>query len=293
MSVTSLQTKQGVILLQSSDASIGIATSGNNINLIASKTGSQGGVTSLNTLTGACLLTSLGNTIGITEAIPFPGGHTINLEAIGGGGGAGVGTINLQAPINGNMSVTGAGSVSVSAGITSNQIVITGTDVSGVPSVQQNSGTIITGAVQLASGTNITMSDNGVGAITINAVGDGAGIETINGVSPNGAGNFTVQGGSGIFIDNSQPANGIQIDNTGVTGISNVGGGTTLTGVVNIFGKTAISTSISGNDINIDNDGVVGIIVNAGGVSPPPPLVGNIGLNLKYLSFGKKSFRTL
>jgi hypothetical protein len=277
MSVTSLQTKQGVILLQSSDASIGIATTGNNINLIANKTGSQGGVTSLNTLTGACLLTSLGNTIGITEATPFPGGHTINLEAIGGGGGAGVGTINLQGPINGNMSIIGSGSVSVGAGA-SNQIVITGTDTAGVPSVQQNSGIIITGAVQLVSGTNITMNDSGPGAITINASGDGAGIETINGVSPN-IGEFGINAGSGISVVNQ--TNAIQIQNSGVLAISDINNGIQLTGVVNIVGKTGIGTSIggtSGQDINIDNEGVLGIIPNANDPGHPPPLVGNIGL---------------
>lgn len=85
-SVTSLNMRSGVVNLQSSDSSIGIVLSGDNdINIIASKEGTQGGVTSLNSLTGSNFITSTGGSIVVTTPVGFPSGHAINIETVRGG----------------------------------------------------------------------------------------------------------------------------------------------------------------------------------------------------------------
>ena len=286
--VTTLNTLQGNINLQSSSGSINITSLlAGNINLEASHVGSQGGVLNLGIypppaggeepLTGQLLLSSSGGSVVITYPDGgYPNGHKINLEATAGGV-VGVNTINnVAADATHNLTLTAGANITIAPSQGTNSIPISATDTVGVASLQQNSGALITGAVQLISGSNITMSNTGAGAITINAVVDGAGIETINNVSPS-TGEFGITSGSGISIT-TPVANGIEINNTGVVGISDVGGGAELTGVVNIVGKTGITSSISGQDINIDNDGVLSITINAAALSPPPPLSGAIGL---------------
>jgi hypothetical protein len=248
MSVASLNSLQGNVVLQSTAGTISINNTGaGNINLEASHAGSQGGVLNLGVLpapggqqplTGQLLLQSSGGSVVFTypDGGYAQGGHKINVEAVAGGV-VGVNTINnVASDALHNFTLTAGANVTIASG--TNAVTISSTDTVGVASLGQNAGTAFTGAVQLVNGANITMSDNGAGAITIAST-----------------------------------------DTVGVATISNVAGGTLISGAVNIVPKNSgIATSVLGQDLQIENIGVLGIIPNANGLPQPLPLVGNIGL---------------
>ena len=304
--VTSLNTRSGVVNLQSSDASIGIVVSGvNDINLIASKQGSQGGVTSLNTLTGANFITSTGGSIVITTPVGYPSGHNVNIEAVQGGvvgvntintlpsdavhnfsivgSGAisvapdglngivisaddGVLTVNGQLPVSGDILISSGGAgILVQPGVAPNDIVIVN---DGVLSVGANVDTPSAGAVRLLDGAGISLIQVG-GDITVAYTGSVAdAIETINTIVPV-ATNFEIIGGTDIQV--VAGVGGITLNYTGAAdGVLTINSQTPdVAGDFVITNGTGISIGNGGalppNYISIINEGILSVETPSGG----------------------------
>ena len=291
--VTSLNTRSGVVNLQSSDASIGIVVSGvNDINLIASKQGSQGGVTSLNTLTGANFITSTGGSIVITTPVGYPSGHNVNIEAVQGGvvgvntintlpsdavhnfsivgSGAisvapdglngivisaddGVLTVNGQLPVSGDILISSGGAgILVQPGVAPNDIVIVN---DGVLSVGANVDTPSAGAVRLLDGAGISLIQVG-GDITVAYTGSVAdAIETINTIIPV-ANNFEIIGGTDISV--VAGVGGITLNYTGAAdGVLTVNALLPVAGDIQIAAGAGLSVASAGNTVTLAYTGSV------------------------------------
>jgi len=291
MSVTSLNSQTGNVNLQSVAGTISINTTGaGNINLEASHTGSQGGVLNLGVLpapagqqplTGQLSLQSSGGSIVFTYPDGgYPSGQKINVEAVAGGV-VGVNTINnVVSDATHNFTLTAGANVQIASG--TNSLTISATDTVGVASLQQNAGTLFTGAVRLVNGTNITMADSGAGQITISST-DTVGVASIQ-PNPNLAPPGTLIQGAVALIAGSNISlvgNGqnITINASGDgAGIETINGIQPVAGNFGVIAGSGIDVITQANAIEIENNGVLGIIVNANSVPTPPALVANIGL---------------
>lgn len=250
-SVTALNGQTGSVILYSPDNSLGISlTGGDTINLIVDKTGSQGGVTSLQALIGPLTFTSAGHSVVITTPTLYPSGTTINLETSSTGL-VGITTINGESsdPASHNFSISGSGNLAVATG--GYGLVISDTSPAAVETI--NNLQPIANNIEIYGGVDISVTNAG-NSITIDYTGGagGAGIETINGISPAVGGAFTINpvgvvtvtataGGGGIDI--TVPAgNGFVLDSANT--ITYVGANTSsVTAPCSVF--------VSGTEPNI------------------------------------------
>jgi len=247
-SVTSLNLRQGVVNLSSSDSSIGITQSGvNDINLIASKQGSLGGVLSLNTITGATTLQSSGQSLVFTYPNgQYPSGHVINIEAVQGGV-VGINTINsIQSDGTHNFAITGSNGISIDA-------ITNGINIQGANSVTEMNGLFPSaGTIDIAVGSGLSVSNSG-NTITLAYTGSVASaVETVNGLAPLNN-DIEIAVGAGLSVVNSGHTVTLAYTGSVANAVETVNGLAPLNNDIEIAVGAGLSVVNSGNTITLAN----------------------------------------
>ncbi|HWC65060.1 MAG TPA: hypothetical protein VG777_03175, partial [Thermoanaerobaculia bacterium] len=221
--------------------------------------GGTAGVTSLNGLTGALTIAHGANT---TVNVS---GHTITIDAVGGGSGSG-----LTAVAHDN-SLIGSGTAGIPLGIAPSGVGNAQLGAGAVTAAKISPGQVVTSvnglhdAVALAAGSNITLTPAGNTITIASSASGGSGVLSLNGLT----GGLAITAGSGISVTPS--GSSIQIASTGggSGGLTSVAHNATLTGdgtagaPLGIAVPLSLSTSATGAAVTVSSFNGTGVVGNA------------------------------
>jgi hypothetical protein len=175
------------------------------------------------------------------------------IASTGGGGGVTGFEVNNDILSTGVLHLNEATGITMTRGVMNDGVYFFN---SGVLSVATGASTPATGAISLVAGANVSITEATAGAFTIASTGGGGGgVLTISGIAPNGAGDWTLDNGTGIGYTSLVPAQqGIQLTNTGVLSVKANSGGVPFTGAITIEEGSGISiTETAGGIITVIN----------------------------------------